>query len=42
VGDLAVKAADFADLETFDGFQSLTARDVTATHVSGVRDGERP
>jgi 2-amino-4-hydroxy-6-hydroxymethyldihydropteridine diphosphokinase len=40
VGDLAVKAADFADLETFDGFQSLTARDVT--HVSGVPDGERP
>jgi 2-amino-4-hydroxy-6-hydroxymethyldihydropteridine diphosphokinase len=38
VGDLAAKAADFADLETFDGFRNLAATDVSG--VSGAV--ERP
>jgi 2-amino-4-hydroxy-6-hydroxymethyldihydropteridine diphosphokinase len=38
VGDLASKAADFADLATFDGFQ-----DQAATEITGVPGAaERP
>ena len=43
VGDLAAKAADFGDLETFDGFQTRGAADVTATERTGVSGAaERP
>jgi len=43
VGDLAAKAADFADLTTFDGFQNQAPADVTATEHTGVSGAaERP
>lgn len=43
VGDLAAKAADFGDLETFDGFQTHGAGDVTTTERTDVSGAaERP